>query len=87
MPSGNRPIELLAPAGGLESGLAAFQYGADAVYLGLERYSARADAQSAPVAAAPGELEQARASSQRNREALAKVQVARHIEPAFRFEA
>jgi putative protease len=38
--------ELLAPAGGLEAGLAAFQYGADAVYLGLKRFSARADAQN-----------------------------------------
>ena len=27
-------VELLAPAGGMEAGLAAFQYGADAVYLG-----------------------------------------------------
>ena len=41
-----RPVELLAPAGGLEAGLAALQYGADAVYLGLKRYSARADAQN-----------------------------------------
>jgi putative protease len=41
-----RPIELLAPAGGLEAGLAALQYGADAVYLGLKRFSARADAQN-----------------------------------------
>ncbi len=41
-----RSPELLAPAGGLEAGLAAFQYGADAVYLGLQRYSARADAQN-----------------------------------------
>jgi len=39
-------VELLAPAGGLEAGLAALQYGADAVYLGLKRYSARADAQN-----------------------------------------
>ncbi|MFO0583535.1 MAG: U32 family peptidase [Anaeromyxobacter sp.] len=42
----SRPVELLAPAGGLEAGLAALQYGADAVYLGLKRYSARADAQN-----------------------------------------
>jgi putative protease len=41
-----RRSELLAPAGGLEAGLAAFQYGADAVYLGLKRFSARADAQN-----------------------------------------
>jgi putative protease len=37
-------MELLAPAGGVEAGLAAFQYGADAVYLGLKKFSARADA-------------------------------------------
>ena len=37
-------IELLAPAGTLECGLAAFQYGADAVYLGMKLFSARADA-------------------------------------------
>jgi putative protease len=41
MPS---PPELLAPAGGFDAALAAFQYGADAVYLGLPRFSARADA-------------------------------------------
>lgn len=45
-PSHPRRPELLAPAGGLEAGLAAFQYGADAVYLGLKRFSARADAQN-----------------------------------------
>ncbi|WP_176064064.1 peptidase U32 family protein [Anaeromyxobacter diazotrophicus] len=43
---GPRRPELLAPAGGLEAGLAALQYGADAVYLGLKRFSARADAQN-----------------------------------------
>ena len=36
--------ELLAPAGSFEAALAAFAYGADAVYLGLSRFSARADA-------------------------------------------
>lgn len=36
--------ELLAPAGDIESGYAAFAYGADAVYLGLGRFSARAEA-------------------------------------------
>ncbi len=43
-PARPRPIELLAPAGGMEAGLAALQHGADAVYLGLHQYSARADA-------------------------------------------
>lgn len=36
--------ELLAPAGSFEAAVAAFTYGADAVYLGLEHFSARADA-------------------------------------------
>ena len=36
--------ELLAPAGDIESGFAAFEYGADAVYLGLGQFSARAEA-------------------------------------------
>ncbi|MDR2391813.1 MAG: U32 family peptidase [Planctomycetota bacterium] len=38
--------ELLAPAGGPDAGYAALQYGADAVYLGLSRYSARAEAEN-----------------------------------------
>lgn len=37
-------VELLAPAGDLECAYAAFHYGADAVYLGLKRFSARAEA-------------------------------------------
>ncbi len=36
--------EILSPAGGFDAALAAFQYGADAVYLGLPQFSARADA-------------------------------------------
>ena len=36
--------ELLAPAGDIEAGYAAFYYGADAVYLGLQQFSARATA-------------------------------------------
>ncbi len=36
--------ELLAPAGDIESGYAALYYGADAVYLGLQKFSARATA-------------------------------------------
>ena len=38
--------ELLAPAGDLEAGYAALYYGADAVYLGLKQFSARANAQN-----------------------------------------
>lgn len=37
-------MELLSPAGDLETATAAFQYGADAVYLGMKQFSARADA-------------------------------------------
>ena len=36
--------ELLAPAGDLDAGYAAFYYGANAVYLGLKSFSARANA-------------------------------------------
>lgn len=36
--------ELLAPAGDIEAGYAALYYGADAVYLGLQHFSARATA-------------------------------------------
>lgn len=36
--------ELLAPAGDIEAGYAALYYGADAVYLGLQQFSARANA-------------------------------------------
>ncbi len=39
-------VELLAPAGRVESGYAAFAYGADAVYLGLQQFSARAEAEN-----------------------------------------
>jgi U32 family peptidase len=40
------PVELLAPAGGPEAAFAAFQYGADAIYLGLRKFSARAEAEN-----------------------------------------
>ncbi len=45
-------IELLAPAGSFDTALAAFGAGADAVYLGLDAFSARAQA----VNFSPGEL-------------------------------
>ena len=41
--------ELLAPAGSFDAALAAFAYGADAIYLGLSRFSARADAECADL--------------------------------------
>ena len=37
-------VELLSPAGDLDAAYAAFHYGADAIYLGLKRFSARAEA-------------------------------------------
>jgi putative protease len=43
------PVELLAPAGGPEAGIAAFHYGADAIYLGLKKFSARAEAENFTV--------------------------------------
>lgn len=43
VPSMNE-LELLSPAGSFETALAAFAAGADAVYLGLDAFSARADA-------------------------------------------
>ncbi len=45
-PRPGHKVELLAPAGGLDCGLAAFHYGADAIYLGLKKFSARAEAQN-----------------------------------------
>jgi putative protease len=39
-------VELLAPAGGLEAAYAALHYGANAVYLGAQNFSARADAEN-----------------------------------------
>jgi putative protease len=45
-PVNAQPAELLAPAGGPDSAFAAFQYGADAVYLGLKKFSARAEAEN-----------------------------------------
>jgi putative protease len=43
---GAQKVELLAPAGGLDAAFAAFHFGADAVYLGLKKFSARAEAEN-----------------------------------------
>jgi putative protease len=45
-PATARRTELLAPAGGPEAAHAAFHFGADAVYLGLKKFSARAEAEN-----------------------------------------
>jgi putative protease len=44
--AGQNPVELLAPAGGMDAALAAFHFGADAIYLGLKKFSARAEAEN-----------------------------------------
>src|SRR5262245_54358784 len=44
--SASSRTELLAPAGGLEAAFAAFHFGADAIYLGLKKFSARAEAEN-----------------------------------------
>jgi putative protease len=44
--AGTQRVELLAPAGGLDAAFAAFHYGADAIYLGLKKFSARAEAEN-----------------------------------------
>ncbi len=40
------PVELLAPAGGPDAAFAALHFGADAIYLGLKKFSARAEAEN-----------------------------------------
>ena len=54
--------ELLSPAGDLESAYSAFYFGADAVYLGLRHFSARAEA----VNFAPEELDEITAYAHAN---------------------
>src|SRR5437868_15374199 len=43
-PAAGRPPELLAPAGGPDAAFAAFHFGADAIYLGLQKFTDRAAA-------------------------------------------
>jgi putative protease len=45
-PTARHPVELLAPAGGPDAAFAAFHFGADAIYLGLKKFSARAEAEN-----------------------------------------
>ncbi len=45
-PDQGRTAELLAPAGGPDCAFAAFHFGADAIYLGLKKFSARAEAEN-----------------------------------------
>lgn len=46
VPSTDQPVELMAPAGGPDAAFAALQHGADAIYLGLKKFSARAEAEN-----------------------------------------
>ncbi|MBI3410396.1 MAG: U32 family peptidase [Planctomycetes bacterium] len=48
--TGAGSVELLAPAGGPEAAWAALHFGADAVYLGLKKFSARAEAENFTLA-------------------------------------
>lgn len=45
-PTSLNRAELLAPAGGPDAAFAALHYGADAIYLGLKKFSARAEAEN-----------------------------------------
>ncbi|MDD2218683.1 MAG: U32 family peptidase [Desulfoplanes sp.] len=54
MTTQERPIEILAPAGGKESFLAAIAAGADAIYCGLKNYSARMEADNFSVSELAG---------------------------------
>jgi putative protease len=45
-----RRVELMAPAGGPQAAYAAFHFGADAIYLGLKKFSARAEAENFTIA-------------------------------------
>lgn len=65
-------MELLSPAGNLETAMAAFEYGADAVYVGLKQFSARADAENF----SPEDLEVLMGLAHDNQEWPRKVYVA-----------
>lgn len=64
-------IELLAPAGSVETARAAFAAGADAVYIGMDAFSARADAVNASVE----ELRALLAYARRDPNAVKKVYI------------
>ncbi|MFQ3651835.1 MAG: peptidase U32 family protein, partial [Gemmataceae bacterium] len=60
-------VELLAPAGCPDAAFAAFHYGADAVYLGLKKFSARAEAENFTLAELSEVLAYAHALTPRRR--------------------
>jgi putative protease len=65
MTNQERPIEILAPAGGRESFLAAVAAGADAVYCGLKNFSARMEADNFSLGELAGLTELAHAKGVR----------------------
>ena len=65
MTTQERPIEILAPAGGKESFLAAIAAGADAVYCGLKNFSARMEADNFSLTELAGLTELAHAKGVR----------------------
>jgi putative protease len=66
-PMPTTPVELLSPAGGPEAAFAAFHYGADAIYLGLKKFSARAEAENFTLAELSEVLAYAHAITPRRR--------------------
>ncbi len=62
-----RPVELLAPAGGPDAAFAALHFGADAIYLGLKKFSARAEAENFTLAELSEVLAHAHALAPRRR--------------------
>jgi hypothetical protein len=75
-PAPSRP-ELLAPGGEPEAAYAALHYGADAVYVGLHQFSARAEA----VNFAPEELEELTAYAHSLTPARRIFVTVKHLEP------
>ena len=79
--------ELLAPAGGAECAFAAFEYGADAVYVGLKKFSARAEADNLAWDELSEIIDYAHAQSPRRRVYVAFNTVVRESELAEAAEA
>src|SRR5689334_19146260 len=75
-----RPVELLAPAGGPDAAFAALHFGADAIYLGLKKFSARAEAENFTLAELSEILAHAHALTPRRRVFVALNTVLRNDE-------
>jgi collagenase-like PrtC family protease len=75
-----RAVELLAPAGGPDAAFAALHFGADAIYLGLKKFSARAEAENFTLAELSEVLAHAHALTPRRRVLVAVNTVLRNDE-------